>query len=304
MELPFRTIAVFGPGLLGGSVALAAKQALPQAELRLWARREQALEKARHLGITQHTYMDATAAARGADLIVLATPIGVFEELARRILPAIAPQAVVTDVGSVKAYVHRTTGAMLAAHGRTFIGSHPMAGAETQGLEHARADLLRGATVTITNPHGADASLVARLCAFWRALGCRTYTMEPEAHDRTVARISHVPHILAGCAARSALSPGSPTLGDLQRLASSGFRDTTRVCCGGAAMWADILWENDVAIRQVLKNCVGDLQALIELLESQDKEGVRLWLEQARAARENIMSSERTLAETSAHPCK
>ncbi len=289
MELPFRTIAVFGPGLLGGSVAMAAKQALPQAELRLWARREQPLATARNLGITQHTYLDALAAARGADLIILATPIGVFEDLARRILPAVSPQAIVTDVGSVKAYVHRTTGAMLTAHGRTFVGSHPMAGAETQGLENARADLLKGATVTITNPHGAGAGPVGRLCAFWQALGCRTYTMDPEAHDRTVARISHIPHIMAGCAARGAVSAGAPPLSDMQRLAATGFRDTTRVCCGSSAMWADILWENDVAIRQGLKNCVADLQALIDLLESQDKAGVRLWLEKARFARENII---------------
>lgn len=289
MEPPFRTIAVFGPGLLGGSVAMAAKQALPQVELRLWARREQPLATARNLGITQLTYLDAPEAARGADLIIFATPIGVFEDLARRILPAIHPQAIVTDVGSVKAYVHRTTGAVLTAHGRTFIGSHPMAGAETQGIENARADLLQGATVTVTNPHGAGTGSVERLCAFWQALGCSTYTMAPEAHDRTVARISHIPHILAGCAARGAVSAGSPALGDLQRLAATGFRDTTRVCCGDSAMWADILWENDVAIRQGLKNCVADLQALIDLLESQDKAGVRLWLEKARFARENIM---------------
>lgn len=289
MDCPFRTLTVFGPGLLGGSIAMAAKRAFPQAELRLWARREQALQEAHRRGITEHTYTDAVAAARGAELIILATPIGAFEELSRRILPALSPQAVVTDVGSVKAYVHRTTGAMLTERGRTFIGSHPMAGAETQGLEHARADLLQGATVAITNPHGAASDKVESLCAFWQALGCRTYAMEPEAHDQTVARISHMPHIMAGIAARNALSAGAPELEDLQRLASTGFRDTTRVCGGGAAMWADILWENDVAIRRVLKNCVSDLQQLIDLLESQDKDGVRHWLEEARTARDNII---------------
>ena len=286
---PFRTVAVFGPGLLGGSIAKAVSQAMPQCELRLWARREQPLALARELGITQDTYLDPRQAAQGADLIILATPIGVFEDLSRRMLPAISPQAVVTDVGSVKAYVHRTTGAMFTERGRIFIGSHPMAGAEKQGLEHARAELLQGATVALTNPHGAPEEAVARLARFWQGLGCSTYAMGPEEHDQTVARISHMPHILAGLAARNAAGGQAPAMEHLRRLASSGFRDTTRVCTGGPAMLVDILWENDVAVRRVLKECVEDLHLLIRLLESQDKESVRAWLEQARAAKTSIM---------------
>lgn len=287
---PFRCAAVFGPGLLGGSIALAVARHLPGCELRLWARREQPLELARRLGITEHTYRDPLEAARGADLIVLATPIGVFEDLARHMLPAIAPDAVVTDVGSVKAYVHRTTGQFLTERGRCFIGSHPMAGAETQGLENARAELLEGATVVITNEHAAPDERLKRLEAFWQALGCSTYEMEAVTHDRTVARISHTPHILAGLCARHAYLSDVP-LKDMQRLASSGFRDTTRVCSGPPAMWADILWENDVAIRQSLSDTMADLRTLMDLLENQDREGVREWLEKAKLAREVIRSS-------------
>lgn len=286
---PFSTVTIYGPGLLGGSVALAVRDRLPSCELRLWARREQPLQLANSLGI-QHTYTDARAAAEGADLIIFATPIGAFEELARLILPAISKTALVTDVGSVKAYVHRTTGELLTDRGRMFIGSHPMAGAETQGLENATPSLLQGATVAITNPHGVPADMEKRLGDFWQALGCRPYTMQPGHHDRAVARISHMPHIMAALGARNAL-PGDVPLHDLQRLAASGFRDTTRVCSGAAGMWADILWENDVAIRQVLNNCVNDLHRLIFLLEDQDRDGVLRWLTGARENREAIMNS-------------
>lgn len=286
--LPFNTVTILGPGLLGGSIALAVREKLPECELRLWARREAPLEQARAKGIT-HTYTDARAAADGADLIILATPIGAFEELARYILSAIRKDALVTDIGSVKAYVHRTAGAMLTERKRLFIGSHPMAGAEKQGFENAFAELLHGATVVTTNPHGVPDSMQCRLESFWQALQCKTYRMHPAHHDRTVARISHMPHIVAALGARNAI-PGDVATADLQQLASSGFRDTTRVCSGAASMWADILWENDVAIREVLHNCADDLHRLVDLLETQDKAGVREWLEQAKTARELVLN--------------
>lgn len=284
---PFRCVTVYGPGLLGGSIAMAVAKHLPDCELRLWARRRQPLDLAWQLGITEHTYTDAVAAARGADLIILATPIGAFEDISRHILSAICTDCIVTDVGSVKAYVHRTTGQFLTERGRIFIGSHPMAGTEKQGIENAFAELLEGATVVITDDHHAPADKVEQLSRFWQALGCSTYAMDSATHDRTVARISHTPHILAGLCARHAYLSDVP-LADMQRLAASGFRDTTRVCSGPATMWADILWENDVAIRQSLTDTMDDLRKLIVLLENQDKEGVRDWLEQAKVAREAI----------------
>lgn len=290
MSLPFRTVTIYGPGLLGGSVALAVRDNMPDCELRLWARREQPLQLAHELGIT-HTYTDAKEAARGTELIIFATPIGAFEELARLILPGIDRKALVTDVGSVKAYVHRTTGELLTERGRMFIGSHPMAGAETQGLENATPTLLRGATVAITNPHGVPAEMEERLAQFWQKLGGHTYSMQPRNHDRAVARISHMSHVMAALAARNAL-PGDVPMADLQRLASSGFRDTTRVCSGAAGMWADILWENDVAVREVLTNCVNDLHRLIFLLEDQDKAGVLRWLTGAKETRETILHND------------
>lgn len=281
----FSSIAVLGPGLLGGSIALAVRERLPGCELRLWARREAPLALARQLGITAHTYRDLAEAVRGVQLVILATPIGSFEQLAQGMLPALAEDALVTDVGSVKEAVHAGAGSLLTRAGRAFIGSHPMAGAEKQGLEHARADLIQGATVALTNPHGVPAEQLRRLADFWHALGGRTCELSPAEHDRAVACISHVPHILAALCSRSASAAGECE----RRLASTGFRDTTRVSSGGAAMWADILCSNTPAIRQALSACMADLRALDTLLAQQDKPGLTTWLEEAKQAREKVL---------------
>lgn len=284
---PFSTAAIIGPGLLGGSIAQAARQRMPECALHLWARREAPLAYAREHGMATRTYTDLREAVREADLVILATPISAFTDLAERMLPALKPGGIVTDIGSVKTYVHKTVGAYLTQHGHIFIGSHPMAGAETTGIESARADMLQGATIAITNEHNAPPANVRRLAAFWESLGGRPYEMQAKHHDDAVARISHMPHILAGLAAHNAATGGVP-MKDLQRLASSGFRDTTRVCSGPAAMWADILWENSSAVRETLLSCQSSLNQLIHLLETQDKDGVRQWLEEAKRTRETI----------------
>lgn len=286
---PFRSVAILGPGLLGGSLALAVRAYLPDVEVRLWARRQATLDEAAALGITRHLSIDPAPIVRGASLVVLATPIGAFRDLAERVLPHLAPGSIVTDVGSVKAYVHRTTGAFLHDRGRLFIGSHPMAGSEKQGIGAARHDLFQQASVVLTNDHGAPEEAVSRLAAFWTALGGRCLRMSSGPHDRTVARISHMPHVLAALAAHNA-DTGDVAPEDLQKLASTGFRDTTRVCSGPPSMWADILWENDVAIREILTRCSKDLQHLIGLLERQDKPALARWLDEAKKARETILA--------------
>lgn len=289
--LPFRSVAVLGPGLLGGSVALAVRRYLPEMQIRLWARRQATLDEAAGMGITPYLFASIEEAVSEADLVVMATPIGCFEDLARKILPALKNNAIVTDVGSVKAYVHRKAGALLQEGGAVFIGSHPMAGSEKQGLSAAKEDLFVHASIVLTNDQGASCADVDRLAAFWQALGGKCHKMAALPHDRTVARISHVPHALAALCARNAAAGGD--MNGMQKLASTGFRDTTRVCSGSPTMWADILWENDVAVRQTLGNCIADLQELIDLLENQNKEGVEQWLSQARLSREEILSPEK-----------
>ncbi len=286
-SLPFSRVALIGPGLLGGSVALAIRAQMPECELSLWARRAEVVDYALKHGLAQRASTDLQAMVQGAELVILATPIGAFEQLSRRMMPSLNPDALVTDIGSVKAYVHRSTGQLLTERGFHFVGSHPMAGSEKQGIEHADAQMLVGAKVALTNEHGVAEPYVQRLEDFWRALSCTPCVMRAKSHDQTVSRISHVPHALAALCARAAKSEGVD-LNDLQQLAASGFRDTTRVSEGPTDMWADILWENDVAERETLAFCLKDIKLLIHLLERQDKQGLAQWLEEGKQARRAI----------------
>lgn len=269
---------------------MAVRQHMPACDLRLWARRLEALQEAQQLQIIDTICPEIQSNVQGAQLVILATPISSFAGIIDCISSALAPGTIVTDVGSVKGYVHSSIGSQLTEKGHLFIGSHPMAGGEKQGLRHARAELLQGAVVALTNAEHAPQGAVDRLAAFWQALGCRTCEMPPALHDETVARISHAPHVLAALCARTAMRGNAP-VENLQQLASTGFRDTTRVSSGGASMWADILWSNSDAVCAALQDSIDDLHHLITLLKTQDKEAVCAWLEGARSARETVRAT-------------
>ncbi len=287
---PFTRIVIIGPGLLGGSIALAIRQCLPEVSCRIWARRDAVLEVARSKGITE-TYSDLLESVEGADLVILSTPIDYFSELAKRMLPALSEGCLVTDIGSVKASVHEGVGALLAQQGRRFIGSHPMAGSEKQGLEYASAELLAGKVVALTNDQCCAESDLDALATFWTQIGMRPYSISAAEHDSCVARISHVPHILAALCARSAdRADESLAKQHLQSLAATGFRDTSRVSLGATDMWESILLENTHSIIPTLQYCVEDLQRLIEALEQ--RVGVEQWLAEGKSAREFIMPTD------------
>ncbi|MCH5284358.1 MAG: prephenate dehydrogenase [Akkermansiaceae bacterium] len=291
---PYASVAILGPGLLGGSIALAIREKMPGCRLSIWARDHAKLTRqcALHPALTgAHLPADPAECARGAELVILATPIGAFASLCERILPALSPRSLVTDVGSVKNSVHAGIGQWLTARGIPFIGSHPMAGGEKQGMEHARANLLHRANIALTNPHAVAEDQVERLSAFWHTLGGTPILFGAQEHDETVARISHVPHLLAALCARGA-AHGS-TADHLRQLASSGFRDTSRVSSGDPAMWAGIVLANAGAIRSILRSCVSDLETLCHLLDTEqpDAAAIQTWLREAKDAREGILSS-------------
>lgn len=243
-------IAVFGPGLLGGSLLHDAR-ALEAGELRVWARRDEALEKVRAAKLADFASTDAAAVAAGADILVLCVPVGGMKELAQRISPAaVAAGAVFTDVGSVKGMVMREVAPVVTAAGHHFVGSHPMAGSERAGFEAARAGLYQNAACILTPVSGADPGSVERLREFWQALGCRTSEMDAATHDQVVARISHLPHAAAVLTALAAFQPNPVAA----QYAAGGLRDTTRVASGDPAMWCEILLENREALLPALQD--------------------------------------------------
>ena len=289
-EVPdsFDSIAILGPGLIGGSVALAVCKYLPNCEVRIWARREEPLAQARELGIASVTSTDIRSVVSGASLVLLATPVSTFLPLAKQFLPSLAPSAIVTDVGSVKGVVHQTIGQFLSSHKRCFIGSHPMAGAEKQGLENAREDLFCGATVVLTAGEDCETAALAKLRNFWIEIGAgNILQMGEDEHDCAVGRVSHLPHLLAALCARSAHCDGvSPDV--LGKLAAGGFRDTTRVSSGGAELWSDIILSNKEVITTALEDCRRDLTELLGIINRGEADSLRAWLEKARKNRRNL----------------
>lgn len=272
-------IAILGPGLLGGSVGLAARAAGHEAVL--WGRKPERVEAARRLGLEATT--DLAAALAGSDLVVLAVPVGAIEALGGVLKTFLADGALVTDVGSVKKLPH----AVAEELGLPFIGSHPMAGSEQAGIEAARGDLFEGAACALTNEQGRSQDDLRRLCQFWVELGCRVKVMGADEHDRAVARISHLPHAMAVATAAAGLRfPGD------EELAAGGFRDTTRVASGSPAMWAEIMMENRQALQEALKDAQNEIREMLAHLEKSDQKGLEIYLADVKQRKENPLVSE------------
>ncbi|MCW0218817.1 MAG: prephenate dehydrogenase/arogenate dehydrogenase family protein [Prosthecobacter sp.] len=276
-------ITVYGPGLLGGSLALAIQERMPDVKLRLWARRESAELGIRARGIRADFFTDATQAAQGASLIILCTPVETMASLAGKIVLADLPSdSLITDVGSVKGSVVRALRPIL---GFRFIGSHPMAGSEKTGIEVARADLFQNAACLLTPEAEEDESgRLSRLRAFWQALGCRVLEMSPSAHDEKVARISHLPHMMAAVTTLAALRSDPSAVACV----ANGFRDTTRVAGGDPGLWTGIALENRSALLAQLRAASETLTELLEILDKPDEVELRRFLAEAQSLRETV----------------
>ncbi len=274
-------IAVFGPGLLGGSLLMDARE-LGARELRVWARREESLTEVKNRGLADFAGTDPVEVAQGADVLVLCVPVGGMVDLARKLSEASpAGDAIFTDVGSVKGMVMQGVAAEFARAGLHFIGSHPMAGSERTGLSAARTGLYRNAACILTPPPEVPAGAVERLHAFWRALGCRTVEMDAATHDATVARISHLPHLAAVLTTLAAFRPDTGAA----QYAAGGLRDTTRVASGDPSMWREILMENRAALLPALRDLRDAADGCLHLLEQGDGDRLFSLLEEARALR-------------------
>lgn len=279
-----RSIAIFSPGLLGGSLAKSILQRMPGVEIRVWARRPEAVEEVRQVLPEVHATSDVADAIRGASLAILCMPIQHMGPVAQQIIAAeLAEDLIITDVGSVKGSVVAELEPLFAAKSTaTFIGSHPMAGSQHTGLAHASGDLFHRAACLITPTVRTPRPLLDRLRAFWLKLGCRLQEMSPELHDRRVARISHLPHTMAVMTTLAALGRDASVLDS----AAGGFRDTTRIAGGDPAMWAGILLNNRAEVTAALQDASAAMTELLEILQSMDEEALRRFLARAKALRD------------------
>lgn len=274
MSRSFECVAVVGLGLLGGSVALAAKRRGVAARVVGATRRQDVRERALREGAVDEI-ASLKDVARGAELVVLATPVYAMADTLRQLAPGLGEGAIVTDVGSVKSPLIETLPGLLPP-GAVYVGSHPMAGSHERGMNHARADLFEGATCVVTEAQ--DARAVERVHEFWRGLGAVTVRREAMTHDVEVAWVSHVPHVLAFAFAR-ALENAPAGAG---AVAGSGFRDFTRIARSDAELWGDILTANRKALAAPLERVGSALTELAKSIESGDSDALEHLLAGAR----------------------
>ena len=278
------TIAIFGPGLMGGSLLMALRQRSPQTSLRVWGRRPEALTELQRRGLADVCSTDAAEIARGADLAVLCVPVDKLAETARAAAPGIAADCVVTDVGSVKGTVVAELEDTFPVPGN-FVGSHPMCGSEASGLAAASADLYENALCIITPTETSRPAAIQRTEIFWKSVGCRVARLTPAAHDRAAALVSHVPHVAA--AALVALLENEST--ETAAMCAGGFRDTTRIASGSPELWAAILCQNRNETERGLEKLSGVLDSFKAAVRANDRPRVTALLAQAREARRTIM---------------
>ncbi|MEI8340458.1 MAG: prephenate dehydrogenase/arogenate dehydrogenase family protein [Verrucomicrobiota bacterium] len=279
----FSKIAILGPGLLGGSIALALRRKCPDARIAVWARREEAVEEVRAAGIADLASTDLASVVKDAGLVIFCVPIGAMTSLAEKIAPLLAPGTLLTDVGSVKVPVVESL-APLFKQQTHFVGSHPMAGSEQTGLAAASAGLFDDAVCIITPDAASDAKAVEAIGQFWTLLGCRISSLSPAAHDEVIALVSHLPHLIAATIVNLVCSQNPNSL----NFCGNGFRDTTRVASGSAEMWSEILQSNRESLKKSVEAMIEKLREVLELLDSGDETRMRQFLTEAKTERDRL----------------
>jgi prephenate dehydrogenase len=278
-------LAVLGVGLIGGSIGLAARRRLG-AEVAGFDPEPGSVERAIEAGALDRGAETVAAACEGAELVFCAAPVADLPALAGAALAACGPEAVVTDVGSTK----REIVAALGGDER-FIGGHPLAGAETAGVENARADLFEGARWYLTPTGRSGGLLYDRLQRTVAGLGARPQAIDAEAHDRLMATVSHLPHVVANVLVGQAAAELSR---DSERMPEVGpsFRDTTRVAGSNPAIWGDIFSSNRESVAEAIDAVVARLGEAAELIRAGDRGAVAAWHAAAAADRRRLLETE------------
>jgi len=269
----YRRVALIGIGLIGSSIARAARAARVAGHVACWSRSAATRGAARRLKICDSVHDTLAAAVKDADLVILCAPIGANADLAKAIGPALKAGATVSDVGSVKEAVLRDVGPHIPG-GVHFIPGHPVAGTEHSGPEAGFAELFRQRWCILTPPKGADPAALARLADFWRALGSKVEIMDPAHHDRVLAVTSHLPHLLAYTIVgtvtdledhlRQEAADAGHVIGrsEVVKFSAGGFRDFTRIAASDPVMWRDVFLNNREAVLEMLGRFTEDLSAL------------------------------------------
>lgn len=280
--MAFGRTAILGVGLIGASIAGALKQRKLTGHVAGFGRKEENLRKAKKLGFIDSYSLDPARVCDGADLVVFATPVETFAQLARTVSGSLKHGALVIDVGSVKNIVYDMEGLM--PPGTDFVGCHPIAGSERSGVEASSPELFEGALCIITRTPGTAVEGVEKAAGLWRAMGSEVEFLGPEEHDIIYGLVSHLPHLAAYAIVNTA---GEADDGCL-RFAGPGFMDTTRIALGSPELWSNICLLNRDNLLRFIEMFKGNLDSLSLCLKGGDREGLQRAFQKARRLRESI----------------
>lgn len=291
-------LAVIGVGLIGGSLARALREANAVGEVIGCGRDAAHLQRAQDLGVVDRWTTEPDKAVAGADLIVIAAPVGAMPSLFGQIQPALSANAVITDVGSTKGSVIAAAQAVFGEVPAQFVPGHPIAGAEKAGVEASFPQLFHQRRVILTPTGTTHPDALARVRAMWQRVGAQVNEMSAEHHDQVLAATSHLPHVLA-----YALVDHLAAMDDRMEIfayAAGGFRDFTRIASSSPEMWADIACANRQALASVLDDYLKDLGLLRDAIARDDHAALVTIFERAKQARDRLINLAGPNASTSA----
>ena len=284
----FNRLALIGTGLIGSSIARAARAQGAARFIVATARSAATRRRVAELGLADQVVETNAAAAEGADLVIVSIPVGACGPVAAEIGPHLAPGAIVSDVGSVKGAVLRDMSPHIPA-GVHFVPAHPVAGTENSGPDAGFAELFVDRWCILTPPPGVDPAAVERLAAFWRLLGSNVETMSAEHHDLVLGITSHLPHLIAYTIVGTADELSQVTRSEVLQFSAGGFRDFTRIAASDPTMWRDVFLANKDAVLEMLGRFSEDLATLTRAIRRGDGETLFKQFTRTRAIRRGIV---------------
>lgn len=284
----FKKVAIIGLGLLGGSVGLAVREHLPGVTTNGYDADEAVRQRAGELELVDHMFDDPVEAVTGADLVILATPVGAMKAAARAIAPGLEIDTIISDVGSSKRTITHDLTEVLPQH--IVIPAHPVAGTEDSGPDAGFATLFHQRWCIITPPLDTDSEKVAALVHFWEELGAMVEIMDADHHDRVLAVTSHIPHLIAYTIVGTASDLEEVTRSEVIKFSAGGFRDFTRIAASDPVMWRDVFLHNREAVLEMMDRFLTDLALMREAIKAGDGETMQEAFTRTRAIRRSIVA--------------
>ena len=280
----FKQVTIMGPGLLGASLVLAVKKKLLAEKIVVWARSENTAKNALEKLPVDQVERNPSVSVRGSQLVVLCTPVETITSILNSIIDDLDESCIVTDVGSVKSEICKNAQNLFKKSKSSFIGSHPMAGSEKAGMDHANEHLFSNRTCIITPDDNVDSKQLKKLTLFWEHLGMKSILMNPQEHDAKLSQLSHLPHLVSSVLAHSLYDK----IDEAAMLCGQGLRDTVRIAGGSPELWAGIIEQNKINILESVEKFEESFQIVRNLISQNDFNGLQEFLKQGSVFQENL----------------